>query len=947
MKHMWNRALGIVFLGALAGLSNAQTNWGVICVDPMNTAPRSTDYATNTVLNDLMLVRMGLSGTVTYGGATGPCFAPGVTIPIAGKFAISYGLQGSIQRYSQNFVDDLMAITFGAFQDPAWCYAATSKEGVKTRWGSNGIGTAFVGFSNRYMSATSTNDNIRAKLQVELVGDAARFRWTLTNLDTASANIGLWFGGSIAMLTSGSGFSGDSRSGFMGTKLPYFYVPNGRPLNTDTSFDKTLNPTAFPAYVDMLFGETDNFGIRIENGPSDATADVSENSPSEASNMWIGKSNFLLGDIADNAANFPVAMLPDTDGLTAFVQQFPDRPVPAGGTIQILHYVRSNWGASDYKLPYGVTVDAPRVIGTPRTDFNGNLLNGNIFPNPFQMRVYVDNVGGYGFDGKEFPLNDVRVKVKFAPTSGVTVTGSSASTPYELEKTIPVVLERDNQFINFSASVGPNVSGVVPYTVEIHSQPGNVVKTIKSSIIIAARPRIQLTKDANLITLPFTFTDTSLDAVLGNFIDPVVPGGDFQAYKWDPIQQGYVIVNSVTRGQGFWLVYNNTAGATQIQDLLGNPSLTGTQLATAPLVQTNSGFNMIGNPYNYPIPINQVLGVNAANPQVSHTFREMVELGYVQSFLTTWDPVLKDYVYVDAENGVLEPHRGYWLRVLTADDITLNYPAVFIPGTPEQTRKPGKYPTTFVQSDSQWRLQFAARTNEGMDAQNFVGQAANVAAANHYRTFEPPQAPTQVIGLSVMGTLNGAPAKMAQSLSETKGRHEWTLKVDAKKAGDVTVTWPNLATVPKNVRFRITDKATGVSRFLRQSSGYTFHMEAPGSREFTVTSEVGGATAAVIGNVVVSQPGNGKAPTRNAPFTIAYTLSSDATTSVRILSASGKEVYTASRGRADRSGENSVVWNLRNNANQSVAPGAYRVEIVAETAAGERIRKVIPVNVIR
>jgi hypothetical protein len=66
-----------------------------------------------------------------------------------------------------------------------------------------------------------------------------------------------------------------------------------------------------------------------------------------------------------------------------------------------------------------------------------------------------------------------------------------------------------------------------------------------------------------------------------------------------------------------------------------------------------------------------------------------------------------------------------------------------------------------------------------------------------------------------------------------------------------------------------------------------------------------------------------------------------------VLSGAGREVFTVSRGRADRAGENSVVWALRDNASRLVAPGAYRVEIIAETATGERVRKVIPINVIR
>ncbi|HMS54790.1 MAG TPA: FlgD immunoglobulin-like domain containing protein [Fimbriimonadaceae bacterium] len=152
--------------------------------------------------------------------------------------------------------------------------------------------------------------------------------------------------------------------------------------------------------------------------------------------------------------------------------------------------------------------------------------------------------------------------------------------------------------------------------------------------------------------------------------------------------------------------------------------------------------------------------------------------------------------------------------------------------------------------------------------------------------------------------------------------------------------------MPNNLRFHITDLATGTTRDLRRASGYTFTADKAGAREFKVTVEEGAVSRAVIGNVVVSQTGRA-AGDRNAPITISYTLSSAAATSVRILASNGKEVYVASRGRADQAGENTITWTLRDKANRAVAPGTYRAEIVAETSSGERVRKVIAVNVIR
>jgi hypothetical protein len=56
---------------------------------------------------------------------------------------------------------------------------------------------------------------------------------------------------------------------------------------------------------------------------------------------------------------------------------------------------------------------------------------------------------------------------------------------------------------------------------------------------------------------------------------------------------------------------------------------------------------------------------------------------------------------------------------------------------------------------------------------------------------------------------------------------------------------------------------------------------------------------------------------------------------------------TISRGRADKAGQNEVVWNLMDQANRAQPPGTYRAEIVAEGQDGERVRKIVPIVISR
>ncbi|MES1227210.1 MAG: FlgD immunoglobulin-like domain containing protein, partial [Armatimonadota bacterium] len=296
---------------------------------------------------------------------------------------------------------------------------------------------------------------------------------------------------------------------------------------------------------------------------------------------------------------------------------------------------------------------------------------------------------------------------------------------------------------------------------------------------------------------------------------------------------------------------------------------------------------------------------------------------------------------------------GYWIYVYDLG-LTLQFPPVFLEGanvggfvTPSVAKAQAlsrSVATPFAQSKAQYRLMISARTPKELDDQNFVGKADSAADASLLKILEPPMGPRQNLALSIASDKPGE-TRLAQSLLNTTGPMKWTVYVQTNTADKVTVTWPNMSTVPKNVNFRLTDTATGTTRDMRRTSGYTFDAMASSTRSFTIEATQGTVAKATIGNVVISQAG--KSRDKNAPFTISYTLSASATTTVRILGAGGREIYTATRGRADVAGENTATWALRDNANRAVAPGIYRVEITAETADGERVRKIVPVTVIR
>ncbi|MFZ4506355.1 MAG: FlgD immunoglobulin-like domain containing protein [Fimbriimonas sp.] len=913
---------------ASSAMSFAQADWNDLCINYATPNWWSTDFAVQNVGNELFECTMGTAGTVRY-----DCFNPSVTLNTRGRIGFSVGPVGS----AQTSLDNGMAITFGMPINPAgtWGYAMTTRAGNRTLFGSQAWITTFPGSSDRYFRGITVQDNIQVDLRVDVLADAARLQWTLTNTGTAAAGLGLWFGQSVSLLRQDGINNPAGRSGFGGTTLSYVSVPGEKPLRTERRFIRNLDPAGFPSQVDFHFNRAEGYGLQISNGPIPSTTDESNNSDATtASEVVIGRQLFLLGARNANDGNFPDVtfaapgeLISDVEfrDSTAYIQKFPEQVVAAGASRQIVAYYRSTWGDSSYTRPYNIAVDTPKVIGLDSAD------PANYSASNYLVRVYIDNTRGFSTipGGLEMDLNDVKVTLTLPPglvmDSGTNV------------RTITKIAPTTMQSVDFLVKPDGTQSGPLRYSVKVEPTPGDT-KTVSGQILVATQPKLLIRNAANLVTTPWNFSPSTWDTILA----PLLTDQDYQAFTWDPQQRGYVVQTGPERGKATWIISEQDLG---LFPLAGSPTQPADMFPDAlasdagtPVVQLKSGWNLIGSPYSYPVQLGQLIGVSASNPTQSFSYQQLVNQGIINGSLAWWDEQTQSYQFIDRASSLIVPNRGYWIYITTAQDLTLRFPAVFAPWARSTDGA-----SSWTQSEQQWRAQIVARTNNAIDDQNYIGQVKTASDAGKLSAVEPPMAPLKgAISVSVQSQ-DGKGTRLAQALTERTGRTEWKVMVETKEDGPVTLTWPNLATVPKNVRFRLVDPATGATRDMRKNSGYTFQGTARGIRELTVQTEPGVATRAVIGNVVVSAASKGP----GASVTVNYTLSQDATTSVRVLSGAGREIYTMTRGRADRSGQNSVTWSLRDAANRAVAPGTYRVEITAESEGGDRVRRIVPVVVTR
>ncbi len=954
MNHKF--LIGCICLIFGSCIANAQNGWMFECWDisqPIPAPKYSDPYGITGVENELIGMTMGVVGSAQWGGAFGPCFAPARTLAAPGRLSFFTGSVGSVQTT----FDDNMAMTMGAPFDPVgdFCYVRvtldndTSAGVLVDSWY-----LSFTGASKRYFVQKFAGGGVDVALTARNLGDAIVLAWQITNLQVNPRPIGMNFAAWPALHTDeaepGSGanaffcladniWSGQSMN-FGNPKwtnenyVGYVYTGTTKPLRNPHRLASTS--TRFPDFVDFYAGQSTPYGIRFTNLPD---ASMKKLSPDPLdSRKFIGASSVDLIHIGsyfytsvNNVIRFNVfgeaadSIKEEADVIDltqAIVQRYPLQTVAAGASRTIMQVIKGTWGVSDYNDPYTFVVDAPKLINAEPLGQNG------VTPNPMTVRAYVDNQ--YAKLDQEIDMQSVRLVLTLDPN----FPGISLAPGETAEKTIPGVRANEIAHVDWQlVSDGVNF-GDIPVTVTAFPFPGPS-KVIKTKIHVAATPKLRLSEGAQLVTIPYEFPDNSLGSVLG-----LIPEVDFRAYRWDNGQKAYVQATTAIRGEGYWIVPVSDEGFLTLQ----NAQIPADRGEGGLLTTIHKGWNIIGNPYNYPVPLSDLVAVVDDAPADTFTWSELVNSGFVASAVAAWkrtEPTLftGKYVWTQDQSSYLEPHKGYWIFVTTFKDIHISWPGVFLPGMSGSGRAAED---VWKQTERQWRLQIAARNGLSSDTENFIAYTADSSAVKKLMLPKPPTAPDAAIEVVFEGTIDGQLSRVAQAVTDKRTKTEWRTHVNSG-AGEVTLTWPNLPSIPKNVRAKVTDVVTGEVRDMRSVSGYTYKMSAAGSREFIVTLEQGGASRPVIGNVIVG----GSSRDRSAPMTINYALSADALVTVRVLSGSGKEVFTVTRGRADSAGENQVTWNLRDNANRAVAPGVYRVEILAETPNGERVRKIVPINVVR
>ncbi|MCS7208402.1 MAG: hypothetical protein NZ874_02420 [Fimbriimonadales bacterium] len=857
--------------------------------------PVSDDYFDYQIDNGVLSAVLGLSGTVRW--FTG-CF------PIENARCTTRPAEGSIQLGTSGgnalLGDRGIALTagypWGVYPAGIYITLQATREGQTQTfvWGREGgpsvvFSQSWVGASGYYIRRIWNVEGWATDLRIDLIQSVARISLRVRNTGSSTAFLALRLASDVEVGVE----EGFDRNG--ASRPPYVYVQGQRPIKVYTDLRGVQIPNAIEFYLGRgELGGSSRYLLRPVKGFDDQTP---------IDRLVIGDWFWVQGVRIWEPVLFPDALVSDV-AINLFVNE---RNFAPGQTREYVFYVTLTPVELDVQPPVALGVEALPVIEPNRNNLNQLARNG-------EFEVVANVTNQFFVVGREIELTNVAVDLTLP--SGVSLAPGETRT-----RTISRIAPGQTASLRWRVVAAPTTVGFVTFRVSVQAPPAPT-KTVSRTILISATATRKLEQGFQLISIPFTPTGT-LDEILN------LPTA-YQARRWNPTREVYEVVDTIQPGQGFWLflpssglIAQYNTGALQFPANVFNNSTP---------IPIKRGWNQIGNPYPYPLVLGQVVLVGSSDPRRSLTFFEAAQRGVIRGVLYYWDEFSREYKFTSDPNTPLLPHRGYWIRA--NEDAEFVFPPVFLPGTGFGgviIRSADDTPNRL----NDWRLQIVARTSRGADTQNFIG-----ISSTRPETIEEPPTPLPERPVNLVILRSGVDTPLMQEVRPAANRQQFDLLVEASPGEEVTLTFPNLHTIPQGYRLRLTDLNTGRAVDIRTTPEYRF--VSTGRTRLQITVERATRTGALITSVNVGSAGRGA-----SSVSISYVLADNAQTSIQILSSGGRPVATLHRGRASTRGVNTVAWNLRDDEGRAVPPGTYQVQIEARTEDGQVARAVRPLVLTR
>jgi len=581
------------------------------------------------------------------------------------------------------------------------------------------------------------------------------------------------------------------------------------------------------------------------------------------------------------------------------------------GAVALLCTVVGNLTAAQLKDQILTTVDPTPWMNYPTlTGGRLNLANAVRFyrvtfisPPPGSI-LYVSRPT-LAFTTKGMDKNSLQIKVNGSVVGTPSVDPLTGETTYRLGP-----LASDN---NYTVSVaGLDLSG----------------RQVEQSTILQIRSKYLL-PGKYMITLPVSDVG-SVPSVFSNLTYPQVATWNPGTLQYEHYPQSFADLTASTwaaidrqtqtklppAGRGFWVDMPVMTPLNLPGDILRQERQF--------IVPIQNGFNMIGNPYTYPVALGSILV--QYNGQ-TYSMEEAATARLIQPVLYWWEGV--GYQFDELSDAILQPWVGYW--ILCRANTRLRPMSLLFQPSPAGTGRPaGTAPAARAQGDV-WRIAFnAADLATGQQATMTLGALAGATDQVDFGLdiVAPPKAPDGISLTSRSATDGDVLLRDYRPLAGGAS-YRWDVSVSGTPGSQIVMNWPDLTGLPKDYMLTLHDQVTGAERYLRTSTNYTVELGAQEQeRQLVIT-----ATPNVIGSLRISNLQARRTRT-NGGASITCQLTQAANVTVEIRTLSGRLVKRLPVPSAQ--GLVNVTWDGADTRGRQMPRGAYLCHVLAETTNGQK-----------
>ncbi len=480
-----------------------------------------------------------------------------------------------------------------------------------------------------------------------------------------------------------------------------------------------------------------------------------------------------------------------------------------------------------------------------------------------------------------------------------------------------------------------NVPAGVTYTVTVSAQgftpiPASRQAAVQSgtetkNVNFQMDPLHTFSSALSLISVPYDYTSTDAGDLLS------IPAADrtngtFLLATWDLRKYQYYpqpTVKSLQLGRGYFMAYR-----TNIPLSTEGVSADTTRPFDIPLTV---GWNLIGNPFRFDLDWTKVLVLDGG---ALKSFSDAVATGAIGSALYTY--VSGSYVL----DYKLVPWRGYWVRayrnvILKLDPVNGGY------------GRAAQVPTgrAVLRGSHGWAVNLRAEAGGLVDGDNRFGVASGASDGfDGFKVEKPPVFGDRYVYLTFDHPewAERAGGYGVDIRAATPSPRSWEFTVSTSGARTMaSLSWPDVATISRNVSLTLVDLATGTTRDMRTNSSYAWAVpEGTAERKFRIEMTPRDGSALRITSVRAAQVG------RSTMSEVTFVTSAPANITARILNSSGTVVRTLPVQTGRAAGTQQLRWDQRDARGVVMPAGSYQVEIRAVTPDGKQSARAMAVLVV-